>query len=79
MKYLFSDLFYGSEKHGLEKNLCTHITHICRLTYASVCENVYVVVSVKTSGTVLYTPNIFKVSRDCEASIKTRLEDYLRK
>lgn len=41
--------------------MCTHV-HICRLTYAFVCEDVYIVVSVKTSGTVLYTQNIFKVS-----------------
>jgi hypothetical protein len=58
--------------------MCTH-AHICRLMDAFVCEDIYVAVSVKTSGSMLFSRSIFKVNREYEAPMKTHLEDYLRK
>lgn len=43
--------FYGLEKHGLEKNSCAHMR-----SYTSMCEGIYVAVSLKTDndkGTML--------------------------
>lgn len=60
--------FYGSEKHGLEKNSCAHMR-----SHASMCEDIYVALSLKTDddkGTMLASQSIFKTSWEYKAFIK---------
>lgn len=60
--------FYGLEKHGLEKNSCAHMR-----SYTSMCEGIYVAVSLKTDndkGTMLDFQSIFKASWEYKAFMK---------